>query len=150
MPRNATKKRKNDKKNHPSSFTKYCFDLLRGVLVSAAVSIVLILAFALIIKITSISAEYISIINQIIKVFSVFICVWFAVKADSKPSIIKGTLSGICYIVVGFLVLSLAMGEMGSWPILLSDCGLGAISGGLFALMLSIFRTKNVKASRNA
>ena len=82
-------------------------------------------------------------VNQVIKMVGVLIAVYFATKKDIKPSLLKGVLSGILYIAVGFLVMSLIGGEWGVPAVLISDIGLGAAAGAIYALIFSLLRPKD-------
>mgnify|MGYP002515896795 FL=1 len=81
--------------------------VLKGVLVAVCVSIVGVLAFALVYKFVQMSDTTIKIVNQIIKVVSVVLGVNVALKSDRSKGAIKGLLVGAIYSVVSYAVFGL-------------------------------------------
>ena len=118
-------------------------DLTKGLVLSAVFTVFAILIFAFVIKVANIDGGTIPVVNQVIKMVGVWIAVYFATKKDVKPGVLKGLLSGILYIAVGFMVMSLIGGEWGVLSVLVSDLGLGAAAGAIFALILSLLRPKD-------
>ena len=81
--------------------------VLKGVLVAVCVSIVGVLAFALVYKFVQMGDTTIKIVNQIIKVVSVVLGVNVALKSDRSKGAIKGLLVGAIYSVVAYAVFGL-------------------------------------------
>ncbi len=81
--------------------------VLKGVLVAVCVSIVGVLAFALVYKFVQMGDTTIKIVNQIIKVVSVVLGVNVALKPDRSKGAIKGLLVGAIYSVVAYAVFGL-------------------------------------------
>lgn len=81
--------------------------VLKGVLVAVCVSIVGVLAFALVYKFVQMSDTTIKIVNQIIKVVSVVLGVNATLKSDRNKGAIKGLLVGAIYSVVAYAVFGL-------------------------------------------
>ncbi|MBQ7340446.1 MAG: TIGR04086 family membrane protein [Clostridia bacterium] len=113
-----------------NSFVKnYLLPVVKGVLVSVFVSVVIILIFALVIKFLPVSSVAVKIVNQLIKVVSIFIgCKLFI---SDKGGIVKGLILGLLYVVLVNLTFSLISGNYVSinFVNLLFGGILGAISG---------------------
>jgi putative membrane protein (TIGR04086 family) len=113
-----------------NSFVKdYLVPIVKGVLVSVFVSVVIILIFALVIKFLPVSSVAVKIVNQLIKVASIFIgCKLFI---SEKGGIVKGIILGLLYVVLVNLTFSLISGNYVSINLLNVLFGgvLGGISG---------------------
>lgn len=81
--------------------------VLKGVLVAVCVSIVGVLAFAIVYKFVQIGDTTIKIVNQVIKVLSVVLGVNVALKSDRKKGAVKGILVGVIYSIVSYTVFGL-------------------------------------------
>lgn len=82
-------------------------NLLKGVLISICVSLVGIFIFALVLKFINISDFVIKIINQIIKILSVFLGVKVCLKRDRSKTLIKGLIVGVLYTILSYFIFSL-------------------------------------------
>lgn len=109
--------------------------VLKGVLVAVCVSIVGVLAFALIYKFVDINDTTIKIVNQIIKVVSVVLGVNVALKSDRSKGAIRGLLVGVIYSVVAYAVFGLLSATFVFNISVLFD----AIFAGLVGLIAGIF-----------
>lgn len=79
----------------------------KGVLISICVSLVGIFAFALVLKFVNIGDLAIKIVNQVIKILSVFFGVKVALKKDKSRALIKGLVVGVLYTVLSYFIFSL-------------------------------------------
>ena len=107
----------------------------RGALAALIVTVAAVLALALIIKQTGMDESRISAVNQIIKVVSIFIAALAATRGAEEKQLLTGALSGLIYVVVGFLAFSLIEGSMGDVAMLLADAVMGLLVGGLVGLI---------------
>ena len=114
------------KKEHKNSIIK---NVIKGSLIALVVSLVGILLFALIIKLTDMSNNLISPINQVIKILSIFIGVMFALKHTKSKGIINGFLIGLLYTTLAFVIFSLLNKNFCFEKSLFNDLIFGAIAG---------------------
>lgn len=105
-----------------------------GVGVALIISLVLILAFALLIKWFDWSDAVIMPANIIIKIISISIGVLIVTK-DGKSGAVKGAILGAVYILLCFLVFSLLNGAMIINISLLYDALLGMIGGAILGII---------------
>ena len=87
------------------------FSILGGVVVSIAVTLILILLFALLIRFINISDKFIFPVNQIIKIVSIFIGTIILHKKNKSKGFLKGLLFGIIYFIICFVVFSILQGK---------------------------------------
>lgn len=90
-------------KNKENSLLK---NALKGSLMALAISLIGILLFAFIIKLTNMSNNCISPINQVIKFLSIFIGVCFALRKNKSKGILNGLVIGIVYTLLAFIIFS--------------------------------------------
>ncbi len=107
--------------------------IIKGALLAFVISLVLVLLFALIVKLTNIGTGAIAVVNQIIKIVSVFMGVLFAVKERSKW-FINGMFGGLLYSIISFLVFSLIISTF-NWSGFGIDLGVSAVVGIIAALI---------------
>lgn len=81
--------------------------VLKGSLISVSVSLVLILIFALLIKFLNIPDKFIQPVNQAIKIISIFVGCYFALKNSPKKGFVTGALIGVIYTILAYLIFSL-------------------------------------------
>lgn len=108
---------------------------LKGSMLSVCISLVLILVFAFIIKLTSMSDTLIKPINQIIKVVSIFFGTLFIIKKVNQKGLITGTIVGLLYSILAFVVFSILNGGFSFEITLLIDILFGAISGAICGII---------------
>ncbi len=121
---------------------------IRGALAALIVTVAAVLALALVIKQTGMDESRISAVNQIIKVASVFIAAFVASRGLMENHLAAGALSGLIYVVVGFLAFSLVEGSMGDLSVLLADAIMGVLVGGLVGLIFGKLLSKNKPAKK--
>ncbi len=107
--------------------------IIKGALLAFVISLVLVLLFALIVKLTNIGTGTIAIVNQIIKIVSVFLGVLFAVK-ERPRWFINGLFGGVLYAILSFLVFSLIISSF-NWAGFGIDLGISAVVGIIAALL---------------
>ena len=115
--------------------------IFSGVMVSVATTLVLILLFALLIRVLSIPDGVIFPINQVIKVVSLFLGCLVINKRIHKNGILNGILLGLLYFVLSFVLFAILQGSI-SWVFSnFFDLVLTSLMGGLVGL-ISIHITK--------
>lgn len=104
---------------------------LKGSMLSVCISLVLILIFAFIIKLTSMSDALIKPINQVIKIVSILIGTMFIVKKVKQKGLLLGAMVGLLYSILAFVVFSILNGGFSFDWTLLIDILFGTISGAI-------------------
>lgn len=116
--------------------------LLKGLLVSVAVTVAAVVIFAVIIGLTDLPDSVIRIVNQVIKVGAVFAGVYAAVPKGSDNAIRKGVVIGLVYMGVGVLLYALLSGQqltVISWVL---DILMGIAAGGLSGMIVGSMQGK--------
>ena len=109
------------------------FSFLKGILIGSILSFGLIVLFAYCMKWFDLSDAWISPIVLLIKGISVFVGAFFAVKGSSK-GLIKGSLFGLVYILVAFVIFSFLAGEFQFTISTLLDVIFAMLLGGLVGI----------------
>ena len=76
---------------------------LKSALLGFIISLILVLIFAIIVKLVGLNNSMIGIVNQIIKILSVFFGVLFGVT-DKTRWLFKGALGGAIFAILSFIV----------------------------------------------
>jgi len=124
-------------KNNNSLFT-----ILKGALNALIVSLVGILIFAFIIKLTSISDGLIKPINQVIKIISILFGCIMAFKKSTDKTISKGLLIGALYTILAFVLFSALNGKFEISISLLLDILFGGAIGLISSIICNIFKKR--------
>ena len=105
----------------------------KGAFVAAVLSLAYVLLLALCIKTMAWSEGIIVPANQVMKIVSVIIGAWIAVRRTPQRGWLRGGLTGIVYMVLGFVLFSLVQGDFaimgGYWIDLATGAVVGAVSG---------------------
>ncbi len=104
---------------------------LKGSMLSVCVSLVLILIFAFVIKLTCMSDTLIKPINQVIKVVSILIGTMFIVKKVKEKGLLLGCVVGLLYSILAFVVFSILNGGFSFDWTLLIDILFGVVTGAI-------------------
>jgi putative membrane protein (TIGR04086 family) len=107
--------------------------LLRGVTLTILVTLLCILIFAIIVRFAMPNESIIKGVNQFLKVFSIFIGVFFSVKG--KLGFLKGGIVGIFSTVLTFVLFSLVGGESVSAGAFFIDSLFGLIVGAVCGII---------------
>lgn len=111
--------------------------VLRGVLVSASITVISVAVFALILNWWDASDRAITAINQVVKFVSILAGVVSALDGQTQGGTGRGVCVGLLYMALGILCYCLLMGENPSLTSYLADLGMGVASGGLFGMILT-------------
>ena len=114
--------------------------VLRGSLFAVAVSLIGILIFAFIIKLTNINDNFIGPVNQAIKGISVLMGCFYASKQASTNGLIKGILIGITYTILSFLIFSVLSSQIQLTKTLVNDILFGGIIGAICGVIAINFK----------
>ena len=119
------------------------WSIFRGAFIAVSISLMLILAFALIIKFLNINENWIMPINQIIKIVSIFIGTLFALNNGNKnKGFFKGFAIGIIYTILAYSVFSILAGEFSFSLTSITDMIFGGIIGGISGIIIVNLRKR--------
>lgn len=127
-----------------SESPKLWLNILKGSLISLALSLVLILIFAFFIKYVAVPEKAIKPINQVIKGISLLIGTFIALKKSSQMGLINGLLIGLTYTVLAFVVFSILDGHFEFSKTLVNDLLFGGIIGGICGVIAVNLKKKTV------
>ena len=113
------------------------FAVLRGVLVAAAITIIGVAVFALILNWWNASDRAITAINQVVKFVSILAGVTTAMRAGESGGAMRGACVGLLYMALGIVCYALMMGQSPQLAAYLADLGMGLAAGGLFGMILT-------------
>lgn len=109
--------------------------IIKGAIVSVAITLVLILVFALIIRFFNVNDNWIFPINQVIKVISLFAGVMVITKGNKEKGLFKGILLGLIYFILSFVIFSILQGSFSLQMSNVYDLLLTSLMGGLVGLI---------------
>jgi len=114
--------------------------VLKGALFALAISLIGILLFAFIIKLTSIGNTLIAPINQVVKGISILIGCFYGTKHAKSNGLLKGVLIGLVYTILSFFIFSLLNGQLNFQKSFINDILFGAIIGAICGVIAINFR----------
>lgn len=110
--------------------------LLKGVIPSIITTLLLILAFALIIRFFNISNSWIFPINQVIKFVSLTVGITIALRNTKSKGFITGLIIGVSYSIISYLLFSLLQMNFEFSFSNFYDIILTAFGGGLIGIII--------------
>ena len=111
--------------------------VLKGVLISASITVIAIAVFALILNWWDASDRAITAINQVVKFVSILAGVVAALGGDAQGGVMRGICVGLLYMALGIVCYDLLMGRAPQMTGYMADLGMGIASGGLFGMILT-------------
>ncbi|MEG2481054.1 MAG: TIGR04086 family membrane protein [Clostridia bacterium] len=125
---NASKPaRRRTAKHRQNTWTR----LLRGLLCAVLVTLGCILIFALLMQWLRPADTVIRVINQLVKLLSIFVGTWLMLKQSNERSLLLGALLGLIYMSVGVGLYALLSGQQLPLTAYLSDIAMGIAGGGI-------------------
>jgi len=115
---------------------------VRGTLFALVVTLVLVLVFALIVRMSGLSGITLNIISQIIKVVSIFVGVGICIRSFQKRGWLYGGIMGILYTAFAFFVFSIIGTNF--------DITVGFLYDMLFAIVVGVVSAMLLKIGRRA
>ena len=116
--------------------------LLRGLLTAIGVTLLCVLLFALLMQWLKPSDNVIRIINQIIKLGSIFAGVYITVGRSGENGLLLGAGVGLAYMLLGVLLYALLSGQQLPWTAYLSDIAMGIAGGGIAGAIVAGMRKR--------
>lgn len=115
--------------------------VLKGVLVSASITVIGVAVFALLLNWWDASDRAITAINQVVKFVSILAGVVSALDGQMQGGVMRGVCVGLLYMALGIVCYCLLMGQNPTLTGYLADLGMGVASGGLFGMILTSRKT---------
>ena len=116
--------------------------LLRGLLTAIGVTLLCVLLFALLMQWLKPSDNMIRIINQLIKLGSIFAGVYITVGRSGENGLLLGAGVGLAYMLLGVLLYALLSGQQLPWTAYLSDIAMGIAGGGIAGAIVAGMRKR--------
>lgn len=127
-------------KENQTEISSLFLAVLKGVITAIFVTLVGVLIFAFVIKMTGISSSAIRPVNQVIKSVSIFVGTLLGLKKNKSKGLVKGVLIGLFYAIISFVLFSILNKSFALNITLLIDIvflsAIGAISGIICSLIL--------------
>ena len=114
--------------------------VLKGICTALITTLLGILLFSIVVKVATLNNVVIKVVNQFIKLLSIFLGCFFSIKEGK--GLIKGLVIGVLATFITYLVFSLIGGEKFFTLSLLFDLVFGLIAGALSGML-----TVNVRRS---
>ena len=105
--------------------------VFRGLLTAIGVTLLCVLVFALLMQWLKPSDQVIRIVNQLIKLGSIFAGVYAAVGRSGDNGLLIGAGVGLAYMLLGVLLYALLSGQQLPFTAYLSDIAMGVAGGGI-------------------
>ena len=116
--------------------------LLRGLLTAIGVTLLCVLLFALLMQWLKPSDNMIRIINQLIKLGSIFAGVYITVGRSGENGLLLGAGVGLAYMLLGVLLYAILSGQQLPWTAYLSDIAMGIAGGGIAGAIVAGMRKR--------
>ena len=116
--------------------------LFNGLMTAIGVTLLCVLLFALLMQWLKSSDNVIRIINQIIKLGSIFAGVYVAVGRSGENGLLLGAGVGLAYMLLGVLLYALISGQHLPWTAYLSDIAMGIAGGGIAGAIVAGMRKR--------
>ena len=117
-------------------------NILKASLVGVVVSILLVLLFAFVLKFVDLNSSTIVVVDQIIKILSVFVAVLLLGKQISERLLPKAIFVGATYSIITFIVFSILNGGVNVGVGILTDIAFSALVGGVSAVLINIVKKR--------
>lgn len=110
--------------------------ILKGVLTALAITIIGILVFSVIYKFCNFSDNIIKIVNQVIKILSIFLGTLVVLKNNKTKGMIKGAIVGVIYMIFAYILFCLLVNTFSISISLLFDLIFASIVGVVSGIIL--------------
>lgn len=114
--------------------------IIRSALTACAVNVLLVMAFAFVLKNQWLGMDSIRFVNPALKVLSAALAGFLAsIKAESKAPL-WGAAAGGAYMIVSFLIFSLISGSFTFGGLLFADIGMCLLTGAIIGMIVNLKR----------
>lgn len=116
--------------------------LVRGLLCAVGVTLACVLVFALLMQWLRPSDTVIRVVNQLLKLLSIFAGVWAMIGRGGERGLTMGALLGLCYMALGVGLYALLSGQQLPVTAYLSDIAMGVAGGGIAGALIGGLKKK--------
>lgn len=117
-------------------------NIVKASLIGVVVSILLVLVFAFVLKFVDLSSNTISIVDQIIKIISIFVAITILNKINGESLLVKGFATGVIYSIITFVVFSILNGGINFSIAIFTDILFSSLVGGACAITINLINKK--------
>lgn len=117
-------------------------NIVKASLIGVVVSILLVLVFAFVLKFVDLSSNTISIVDQIIKIISIFVAITILNKINGESLLVKGFATGAIYSIITFVVFSILNGGINFSIAIFTDILFSSLVGGACAIIINLIKKK--------
>lgn len=121
-----------------SNMSNFWLCIVKGTIYALCIVMVAILLFAFVVKWMALGENAINIVNQIIKIVSIFFGVWVCLKKSYDKYLYKGMIVGALFAVLSFLLFSVLNGSFAFDLTFLWDVVFATIIGAISAIIAKI------------
>lgn len=121
-----------------SNMSNFWLCIVKGTIYALCIVMVSILLFAFVVKWMALGENVINIVNQIIKIVSIFFGVWVCLKKSYDKYLYKGMIVGALFAVLSFLLFSVLNGSFAFDLTFLWDVVFATIIGAISAIIAKI------------
>ena len=121
-----------------SNMSNFWLCIVKGTIYALCIVMVAILLFAFVVKWMALGENAINIVNQIIKIVSIFFGVWVCLKKSYDKYLYKGMIVGAMFAVLSFLLFSVLNGSFAFDLTFLWDVVFATIIGAISAIIAKI------------
>lgn len=114
----------------------------RGLLTSVALTVLGVVVFALLIRWLNLTDTVVSVLNQALKLVSIFVGTRACVGIGGSSGVFKGATVGILYMMLGIVAYAFLSGLTLVPSAYLADLGMGVAAGGLCGMIMSNMKPK--------
>ena len=116
--------------------------ILKGILMALIITLVIILVFAAIVKLTEMSDGTIHFINQIIKAVSILCGCLFGIREGK--AFFKGIIIGTASMLIAYLIFTILAGTSLFTLSVLYELLFGAVCGGICGMIAGLIKKNNI------
>ena len=117
--------------------------LIKCALIGIVYSLLGTVIFAFVLKFANLSSTFISYINDLIKVFSIFIMVMCLKRVSGEKLLFKSLIAGVIYAVLSFILFSILNGKFAFDLTIIYNLLFALIVSAICSVIINIISRKN-------
>lgn len=114
--------------------------LLRAALTACAVNVLLVMAFAFVLKNQWLGMDSIRFVNPAFKIVSAVIAAFITARRADSRAPLWAALAGAAYMAISFLVFSLLSGSFAVSGLIFADLGMCLLAGAVTGMIVNLKR----------
>lgn len=117
--------------------------VIKCCLIGIVVTLVGIVAFAVVLKFADLSTKVIGYVNDVIKALSIFVMVLLLKKCSGEKLLLKSIFGGVAYAVLSFVIFSILNGSFGLNLSVLYDLLFAVIVAVIASVIINLLNKRN-------